>query len=377
MKLSEKLGSYTIDIEQAKTYVSTWFKPEDLITLSASQVGTRHPKSFSMTAEEFFVGGSNDELESIIFEDGKCSDLYVNVCPVLEAAKDKKRGGEKNVAYIPGLYADIDVKNSGFEGTQDIYDYLKTLALMPTMIVGSPSGGVHVYWKFAEGAVGSKELLDRWWSYLDEMAGERSIDKLIDTARMLRVPGSVYFPKDGSGMKIGNVGLWYVNPENVVTPEQVMEISGDAYMVKCRKRKKMNDIDYKRRTSVDITGTIIDNGFKNKWQMMAAIANLEGDINEETDWAEILEPHGWSFLRTNHDDSRVWARPGRNERSAVTDYDDSVVMSLLSVADETGLRDLKESGINLTKYRVMLRLKYEDDEQAMINDILKSITGEV
>jgi hypothetical protein len=48
-------------------------------------------------------------------------------------------------------------------------------------------------------------------------------------------------------------------------------------------------------------------------------------------------------------------------------------MSLFSAAPETGLNDLLEAEVNLTKYRVMLRLEYRDDEQAMIDDYLRKI----
>jgi hypothetical protein len=41
-------------------------------------------------------------------------------------------------------------------------------------------------------------------------------------------------------------------------------------------------------------------------------------------------------------------------------------MSLLSSSEETGLADLKEAGVVLTKYRVALRLWFNDDETKMI-----------
>jgi hypothetical protein len=55
------------------------------------------------------------------------------------------------------------------------------------------------------------------------------------------------------------------------------------------------------------------------------------------------------------------------------DYEDSPVMSLLSMSEETGLADLKDAGINLTKYRVMLRLQYQDDEKKMVEHLVDRV----
>jgi hypothetical protein len=94
-------------------------------------------------------------------------------------------------------------------------------------------------------------------------------------------------------------------------------------------------------------------------------------------WAEILEPYGWTWQRELRDGSNEWARPGRDERSAVVDYEDSPVMSLLSMADETGLADLKDAGIPLTKYRVLWRLKFNDqDDDSMIKYLIKRMEAD-
>lgn len=44
-------------------------------------------------------------------------------------------------------------------------------------------------------------------------------------------------------------------------------------------------------------------------------------FNEEADWADVLEPHGWTYAYTKADGTRYWWRPGkdRGEISATTD----------------------------------------------------------
>lgn len=376
MKLSDLTGQVKISAHHANTFVSTWFEPMDKICVvgrKSEKTGNLDTVSQSMTAADF-IKMDDATLESLIFdEDGNKWNLYLGVCPIKEDVSLTRRGTEANVDYVTGVWADIDIKAGGFESQQDILDFLFSLEIPPTITNGSGSGGVHAYWKLAPGERGDKELVERWWSYLDETAGERSIDKLVDLTRILRIPGTVYFPKANSGSKVGVVEILY-KIENTYTIEQIYAISEEAFKAKHEKRKRVIDKDKNRRMDMDNLAKDLLSGIGgNRWRMWRAISEMEDYVNQQVPWAEILEPHGWTWMRTLRDGSNEWARPGRNERSAVVDYEDSPVMSLLSSSDDTGLADLLDARIPLTKYRVLLRLKYGDNEEKMVTELADQV----
>jgi hypothetical protein len=369
MKLSDYLGDMEVSAADAVTFVQKWFRPDDKICIvgrKSKKQGKYNTISQSMLAREF-IQMDNESLNGLIFSDDANYNLYFGVGPIKEDVELFKRGKEDNIAYLPGVWADIDVKEKGFKTQQEIFEFLSSIPYIPSILVSSGSGGVHAYWKLAWGEEGSKDLAERWWSYLDEAAGaERSIDKLIDATRILRLPGSVYFPKEGSAGKAGSVKLVYAT-DTTYTTKQLTELSQEAYDHKNKRRERVLSDEFNQNLDLDMFAHNLLGGFGgNRWKMWRALSELEDYVNEKMTWDEILEPHGWTFLRTLSDDrGREVARPGRNEKSAVVDYEDSPVMSLLSLAEETGLFDLKDAHVPLTKFRVYLRLNFEDDRHAM------------
>lgn len=379
MKLSDLTGEVKISAHHATTFINTWFAPEDKIVIvgrKTEKTGRFDTLSQSMLASEFSKV-DDEALEGMIFgEDGSKWNLYFGVCPVLEDVDYNKRGDESNVSHVTGLWADIDVKERGFASQEEIVHYLFGLDLVPTIVVGSGSGGVHAYWKLVDGEKGDKELVDRWWSYLDEAAGERKIDKLIDLTRILRMPGSVYFPKaESKSSKVGAVEILY-KTDAKYTIEEIHTTSATAFATKHERRKTLITKDANARLDMAMfAGDLLAGVGGNQWRLYRALSEVESYVNDHMSWAEILEPHGWTWQRTLRDGSNEWARPGRDERSAVVDYEDSPVMSLLSSADETGLADLKDAGIPLTKYRVLWRLKFNDqDDDSMLRYLIGRMT---
>jgi hypothetical protein len=380
MKLSDLTGQVQISALHATTFINTWFEPDDKVVIvgrRTEKTGKHDTLSESVLARD--LGSIDDEfLEGRIFdEDGNKWNLYFGVCPVKEDVDYNRRGTEDNVSHVTGLWADIDIKEKGFSSQQEILDFLFSLALHPTIVVGSGSGGVHAYWKLNPGEKGDKELVDRWWSYLDEAAGERSIDKLIDLTRILRLPGSVYFPKSNTTSKVGSVEILY-KLENTYSVSTIYQISHKAFTTKQERRKKLINKDANARLDMDLFARdLLDGMGGNRWKLYRAMSEVESYVNNHMSWAEILEPYGWTWQRELRDGSNEWARPGRDERSAVVDYEDSPVMSLLSMADETGLADLKDAGIPLTKYRVLWRLKFNDqDDDSMIKYLIKRMEAD-
>ncbi|MGN6037293.1 hypothetical protein ACP6NG_18160 [Brevibacterium casei] len=89
---------------------------------------------------------------------------------------------------------------------------------------------------------------------------------------------------------------------------------------------------------------------------------------EEVSWEDILTEAGWSYLRTDYDGRDLWVRPGSSQKSAAVNWPENPdVMSLLSDSPATGLFDLKEAGIPLTKYRVALRLIAGDEPAKLVS----------
>lgn len=374
MKLSDYAGEVRISSNDAKNFVQSWFKADDKICISglrSERTGSMDAVSQSMTAREFVSTTDDKSLEDTVFgEDGSMWNIYISVSPIKEDVTLKQRGTKSNVDYVPGVWADLDVKEGGFSSQEEILKWLNTLELLPTAVCSSGSKGVHAYWKLRWDEKGNETLVDSWWSYLDEMAGERKIDKLVDITRILRLPGTIRFPKkEETSGKLGSVSLISIHPERRYSVSQIQEVSAEAMARKAAERKRTIQKIAERRAQVDeLARTMIDTD--GRWGYLQAIAHVEDYVNENWQWANILEPHGWKYRRTLPDGSKEWARPGQSDRSAVVDYEGSPVMSLLSMSESTGLSDLKDAGVPLTKYTVALRLMFNDDEKAMTKHVV-------
>jgi hypothetical protein len=380
MRLADKRGEIEISADLAKQYVKAWFKPTDLITIVGRRsvpTGNFDTITQTVVAKEFLEHLDNDSLQSIVFDsDGSSWNIYAGICPVKEELSIYRRGTKENIAYVPGLWADIDIKAGSFDTEQDIINWLHSLDLQPTMICGSGSGGIHAYWRAHWTEQFDENLVERWWSYLDEKAGEnRHIDKLIDSTRMLRLPGTVHFPKltsssSDASRKLGMVKIIELTGITYGT-QQVMDISEGAYLRRGERRKRLVGEDAQRRIDGDALAKSLLSGQKpGRWKLLRAIAYVEDIVNDTYSWDEILAPMGWTWMKELRDGSNEWARPGRSERSAVVDFEGSPVMSLLSTSLETGLADLKDAGIHLSKYRVLLRLHFNDDIDALISAVI-------
>lgn len=378
MKFTEIAGELDISPSTAITFIQSWFAPEDRITVVGRRTirtGSLDVVSQTMAASELVESLNDQLLESLIFDpDGSSYNLYIGVCPVTEDLGLFKRGTKDNIAYVPGVWADIDIKDGGFESEESILRWLMSLPIRPSIICGSGSGGVHAYWRLHWGERGDEDLVERWWAYLDEMAGERSIDKLVDSTRILRIPGSVYFPKaDAASSALKMVKL--IDAPGITYPKQLLlDISADAFQRRLEKRNRLRTQDAQSRLDTDELARKLMSTEMGRWALMKAIARVEDYINQEMDWFNILVPFGWTHRKCYSDGTNEWARPGQNDRSAVTDYEGSPVMSLLSTSEDTGLADLRDAGIPLTRHRVLLRLHFNDDQEALVKFAIEGMT---
>lgn len=415
MRLSDHLGTITTDVSHLHKFVKAWFDPNDRVVLVGIPLdGSRKVLSMQTTAKDLSEITAEELTQmSFIKETGVRMSMYVGINPVKEENKItlRSRGTKDDIQRIIGLFVDLDVKRGAFASKSDIHKFLDTLPLKPTIVIDNgENGGIHAYWKVVREdqslVIIDNDVRKGWWAYLQKRLGDEvKIDKLTDSTRISRLPSGIYWPKDGTS-KSDIVRVHTLNPENVYTSDQLQDVIGDSireYQLEMAAKRKSSewfsmvdvravenqggDVSYpdyfapayrrnseqmiKERTkalSDRLESYGIDLTVEQVFLKMSVIENL---YNDRSDWDEILKPHGWTYLKTQDDGSRVFARPGRDERSAVVDYvspdgEKSHVMSLLSSSPETNLSDLKEAGVPLTKYRVALRLNFDDDEIKML-----------
>ena len=369
-----------VDPDQAIEFLKTWFEPGDLVNITAIRAeksGTgKDLNSQTEEVEELIavISSDPDALRNVVRTpgDGIEWNVYVGVCTSKTRPRSMfRRGGKENIAIIPGYWADIDCKAGGFEDTDSALEWVNSLPVKPSMIVSSGTG-LHVYWKFERSTIYNDPVgPEAWGAYLQSQVPEGVfLDKVYDETRMFKLPGGVRFAKsaeerNSSVVILTNSGLTYDQRSlrNFAEPFHQQEEAKTRTL-----KKREQSLRFK----------VEDHYFGEKEHFFADIFKhvmMEEKVNETYTWDEILSPVGWSVTKEYRDGSRQWMRAGEgaSERSAVTDFEDSPVMSLLSDSEETNLVDLKQAGIPLTKYRVLLRLQYDDDVSKMLSDVIPEL----
>lgn len=397
MKFGEVVGSIEIDVEHMKSFVGTWFEDEDdLVVVGFPVEGSRRVLSMALT-KEILLEATPESFSELTrnVDNGRKYDLYVGVNPISdpESVTLTSRGSEENVKAVYGCFIDLDInrvgkKSGAFDNKDQILEFLDSIPLEPTIVVDNgSSGGIHAYWRFEDPidmseSIAVKPYLVGWWAYLNSLT-DRNIDRLIDVTRIARMPSSIYWPKTSSD-KFDTVKV-LKNTGKRYKRDDLLALTKEAYQRHCDtldriRSEKSFGIDVSLKNYAAEPGNSerlkeLINLRPHNLNMLTAL--VEHTINDNYSWYDILEPYGWTMLKESSDGSLVWSRPGKLDRSAVTDYrrDDGVsqVMSLLSSSEETGLSDLKEAGVLLTKMQVLLRLRYNDNVIEMIDDVLKEV----
>lgn len=371
-----------VDSGQAIEFLSTWFEPGDLVNITcmrAEKSGSgKDLNSQTHPVEEIIQALKEDPdcLKNIVWTPftGIEWNVYVGVCTSKTQPKSMfKRGGKDNIAIIPGYWADIDCKAGGFANTDEAMEWVHSLAVKPTMIISSGTG-LHVYWKFERSTIYNDSAgPEAWGNYLQAMAPEDIfLDKVYDESRVLKLPGCVRFAKsieeNNSLVRIiENTGLTYDQSHLRRFAEPFHQ---EQEKVVKRFRDKEESLIFR----------VEDHYFGEKEHFFSRIlkqALMEEKVNDFYTWDEILmHPKvDWTITKEYRDGSRQWMRAGEgaSERSAVTDFEHSPVMSLLSDSDQTNLSDLKYAGVPLTRYRVLLRLVYGDVVEDMLKDVMPEL----
>lgn len=349
MKISELWGETVyVNPEQTKLFIQTWFHPDDLVTVGIIPQSSEQKALWMTWKARDLADISAEGLQELQEGIQGLYGLYVVVNPVKIEARifpngTSSKGGNDAIRETYGLFLDLDVKVGGFESQDQAIQFLDRLEVKPTMIVKNGEGGIHAWFR-CDGA--TQDDMKAFHAYAQSKT-EVAIDRLINLDRVLRLPGGIRYSATGSaGLTeiIGGTG-------QKVSLEAVRELSATPYAARKRQDQEV------RNVSAKLMDGSVSPGMSIYWSMK--------------DWADILIPAGWVQKGVDGEGRRVWSRPGktRPERSATTDFMDGDCMSLLTSSEETGLADLKEADVPLTKARVALRLLANDDRATMLEII--------
>lgn len=378
VRFIDYVGEQTHKHSDLEKFIRIWFKPDDEIVLGAfrapnSTLTEGKPREWIAFPVADLLANSGEIYE--VNTVGQ-RDMYFRFTPVNSSKLvTAKSPGKDNTGNPRGLWADLDIgKENAFDSQRQILEWLTTLPVQPTATVrNGVSGGIHAYWRILDADLHrlTKDSghMQMWWAFLQEQAplnqhGECvAIDRLTDIGtRLARLPGMAYWPKTAEA-KHGSVSLAGGTFEQVPL-DTIESIAGQAYSYYKTACEEF-------RASARRMSKSIDRAFTSPLQRLI----LEERINS-MDWGDILRPLGWVAQDTTSG-TREWTRPGSTQKSATTDYERpedgqiSVVMSLYSSSEDTGLLDLKQSGQPLTKFRVLLRLYYNDDITKLLQEFNK------
>lgn len=375
MKFSELAGDAQVDPKHTVKQLTSWFDAEDKFVIVAMRQTriTTGQNVFSQTviAKEFVEQlrgpGGVDLLEGLsVMPDGSKLDVYFSVATVDGDITLNRRGEIDAIKDVKGVYVDLDVKPGSFEKQEDAMAYLRKLP-HPTLITLSGSGGVHAFWRFTEpvDADRAAEVQRSWYALLAERAEPVFVDRLVDASRVMRLAGAIRWPKAKEALPPRLSTVHWRNLENRYPAETLLEWSKDAAARRSEKVRATRSKDAARKVdSARLSELTSGDG---DWARLAKLANLEETFNELVSWDEILCPSGWTFLREDRQGRREFARPGSSSKSGTCDYPDSPnVLSLHSWSPDTGLADLKEAGIVLSKVRVAQRFLFNDSYEELV-----------
>jgi hypothetical protein len=332
--------------------------------------------------------------------------LYVSASLLKEAPPRGRRGGKDYVGRAPGVWMDLDVREGGFKDWDEVWAVVQMfdrLGVGPGLVVATGGGGAHLYWHVAgerdeRAEIGAGaglrpekcESLGRGVRLWTQSQTGVAVDACENCDRVLRLPGSVHWPKsldpgpEGGGGVATSCEL--IRCEVRWTPEsELRELTAGAE-AEWRERTRASRETYRSRegrAEEEVMGWLRRHGDEEEseavvtgsWSYQYALIHAEEGYNNEVSWATILEPLGWTRNGgPDREGRQEWRRPGGGEhsgRSLVTDWVESPnAASLLSMAPETGLRGLHDAGVPLTKARVAAELWCGGDMSRLLTEWL-------
>jgi hypothetical protein len=313
-------------------------------------------------------------------------DTYSAVCSFTRRPARGSRGLAKDAKELPGVFADLDVKpdqEGVFRTVAELNNFLSELP-PPSARVNTGSGGAHVYWlldkRLENDRTGAaQKLLDGWYDTLCARAGTYAIDHVQELSRILRVPGTVRWPRG----RVGDVGV----------PRQVTlaYVNGPRYSYE----DLLALSEPHRREAVERHGELCAHWTETRSAQIAWLERiglsgarrtlLEDLFNRTEDWARLLEPVGWRLTKDRRDgsgtstDARYWTRPGKEITEGGSASTDSprghpgtmYIYTTDPTLEECLIPDGDRFRRITTKYHFALHFHFNGDETALLRSIIE------
>jgi hypothetical protein len=365
-----------ISREHTVAFVTDWFSDvEGWVVISRiSSAGKHILRSWALPVPQLLKVAQADDLALMCSDDGGTWNVYVSCSTHVRDPTEggKRRGGKSTLTGIHGTWLDLDVKDESFSSGQEIDEFISQLPITPSLVIGSGSGGRHVYWRYAEGSLplaDGERVAEAWWALAQELAGERWLDNVTTGDRIMRLPGTVRWPKE-QGEPVGSVEVLFRG--RPVQVDRIWQAGRGAWEQLESRRRSTRDTWRRHDEAAGLE--IADLARSSGWLQLWALAHVEQIFNENSTWDEILIPTGWTYVCSDHEGRRHWSRPGKHgKKSGDTDYPPSPhVMKLFSKSPDTGLAELADAGVPLTKFRVYAQLAYGGDTAELTRAIVDS-----
>lgn len=378
-----------VDVEQASHHLRMLHagtRPDEWLSLVLLGAGRRERHAFSPSSylhrEAVSAADSASGLQDVVDGDERGGWNVYTACSAFRAVPERGRGTRADVSSVSGVWADLDVKpgtEGYFQSEDELLAYIARLSksAQPTLEIASGSGGRHCYWLFNPdqrlGPDKGGSLLRRWLDFLRSEAQGRTIENVHDTTRILRLAGTVRWPKaEESGM---------MRPTPVVItkcdgprydPKQLSMLSeaatNEAQAVRGILTKQWSKSVQIHRDSLSLSG-----------KRLVGYDEMVRYYNLYKDWAELLIPTGWT-LYADESRCRYWTRPGKSRedgKSASTDYlsDEDVRSTVMTVYTNDPSLDCIRMNIGTTdthglctKYHYALTMIYNGNEETPLRE---------
>ncbi len=323
------------------------------------------------------VDASREALQDVV-------DARWNVytaCSTFIDVPEYGRGRRADVLSVPGVWADLDVKpdtEGYFASETDLVDYMSYLP-RPTIEVASGSGGRHLYWLTHQRleAEEGQDLLLAWLDFLRAEADDVTIENVHDTTRILRLAGTVRWPKVGDSVPMPRrVELVREGPR--YPADELRLLSRDVHKEALKRRAELKErrIESEKRRSRELTARGLQ---QTNYDRVVRIFNMQQD------WAYLLESTGWTLHSDQRDTTarcRYWTRPGKqvsDGKSASTDFTaaDGVTSRLMTIySNDPTLADLcDDSGDEdavciCSKWSYARRRMFDGDDVALLRSVV-------
>jgi putative DNA primase/helicase len=203
---AEAYSTPSFDLEQAQSFLTALHGPGNgdaqvVLWLHNTKLPRRRGVQ-QLSAPPTGLTDEGGELGRMVANDWN---VYVTPCRFRPDRQPPHSRRAESVVLAPGTWADLDVKPNVPHLPHDRDELVRVYQALPrpTVLVGSGSGGLHAYWLLPEPTedVARAETLERLWiRYVSKLAGEAlgreiKFDSVKDLARVLRLPGTVRWPK--------------------------------------------------------------------------------------------------------------------------------------------------------------------------------------